>query len=44
VILTIRLIEAVKEKKEKGFISSWLENVDSKLYNKKIYKLFINQS
>jgi len=43
VILTIRLINAVKEKKEKGFISSWLENVDPKLYNKKIYKLFINQ-
>ena len=41
VILAIRLKKAIKEKKENGSISSWLDNIDPKLYNKKIYSLFI---
>lgn len=42
IILLIRFILALKEKKEKGSLKTWLNNIDSDLAKKKkIYKLFI---
>ncbi|MDY6821922.1 MAG: CDP-alcohol phosphatidyltransferase family protein [Deferribacterota bacterium] len=42
IILLIRFILAIKEKKREGKLTSWLDNIDTEMINKKrIYKLFI---
>jgi phosphatidylglycerophosphate synthase len=44
VVLMVRLYQAYLEKKGKGVLTSWMDNVTPDMYNKKIYRLFIYEN